>query len=696
MDKAIAENMAFLMGGTPQPSKAAASVPQFSSAGLVLSTQDEILRELEQRVRTMTQQLESIGLDVQMATVTYSPEEAGSASASNMPKCLLDCQQVASRIDRLGKQLALLRTDIEDKQKNHFFDQMVAEEIYGKLDDLRAKQQEIQLELRELCTSGLNHATAPTLASQLLELENTRHRLLSDYESAQQELEDVTDAKREIFCKEADQRYAELTSQLREHYRGLLSTLGSRYLNNSETIEANSQRLLSQANASLVDVRQLLAELQGQTNQFVELGEKLTSALKSRVNLGAVTRSTVGQIEVDLQQLRTLQKLLKDVAEFKLESVESIAAVGAQLRKIIAVMTTIWTPTSDPMSRWCDAMAKLQSAKLPVESAQWLTQTIDKLMPQCVDCATTIRKELCRVEEQNLAIDQLRHRLANDILTADQRRSDAETNRFNLNAKYEADHHQLAIQCHRASDARLNKLSTELRECKAQNRVKMDNRREDLQKNMHQLRFFINDALQLTPSKDNGVKFLNQFSVLQGVNDQITAVETELKQLRRAQSRSDRLTRKLTELKDLYARNQDVVEAIRPGSKRGTTSTIGDTSFVFNLTAEIYGVQQLDQDLIEDAATVELRIGNQARAVVVPIGEDNDVPYATLNFPKITTAAPLIINIKAGGELRGHYEMPLEGVAHNRTIDFELPETSQSIAQKGNDLEPIVTFIIKR
>src|SRR5512143_3181254 len=95
LNQAIAANLRQIMGSTQLPAAQPAANPALlmrqlphgftSASALVISTQNEIARELEQRLRSTWEQLEDIGLDVQMATVKF---EAGDKPGA-VPQCLL-------------------------------------------------------------------------------------------------------------------------------------------------------------------------------------------------------------------------------------------------------------------------------------------------------------------------------------------------------------------------------------------------------------------------------------------------------------------------------------------------------------------------------------------------------------------------------------------------------------------------------
>ncbi len=700
MQRAIAENMASLLGSAQlSASVQSVSVPAgYSSAGIVLDTQDEIARELDQRMRNLTQQLEDISMDVQMATINYASESTDS-NAQQIPKCLLDCQQVASRLDRIGSQVELLRNDIEQKYKNQFYDQLVAQEVYSKLDTLAEKKEDLKSKLN-LVLPELKNPAAAAMASQLLELESARFQMISDFNSAQAELLEVTEYQCTHLRHELAQQYKDLATQLRQHYKSKLTALGSRYLTNTDSQTLEQQSILMEASEVLSRLVQLFTELNSQVSQLCDLNEKLGTSMCKTLP-ATLSRSTKIQLDFDNTQLKNLKSCIQDVLNFKLESSDQIPALSSLLQKCNALLTTLWSPQSDPMARWCYSLQKmLSNPKLTPEANNWLKKTTQLLQPQCEGCAGTVLKEMQDVDQINSDCDHLCRKLASCRLAVDQRKSQTETTRYQLNAMYEADRHKLSTECRRCSDLKLNKLERDQQEAKSRNRILLEERLDQLRQNSNALSYRFSDSTSLTPAKDLAVDFLKQFATLQRTNDEYLRVTTEFEQLRKATQRIEQLKEKLVEVRDLYARTQDVVCVVRPkaNSSAGNTTSSSfaiDQPFVFNLTAEIYGIQQVNEESTatgDDAvsANLELKMGTQIRAVTLPINDETaDYPVATLNFQKITKASPLIVTIRSTQKVKGYYEMSLENVELNEWVDYQLPENNSN-QSTGNTLEPVL------
>lgn len=693
LQQAISNNLAQLMGSsqqlpaTAQPSAlniAATTLPQTST--LVLNTQDEIVRELEQRLRKLSEQLEDIRLDVQMATVDYGAAER----PSSMPRCLLDCQQVASRTDRLGKQLDELRRDLDSKHMARFYDQLVSSELYGKLDSLRQRQQEVIGNLEEL-TPHLNLNPAMPIVSQLFELENCRVQAQSDFNSAQAELEEATTAERETLRSELNQKSAELFSTLRQFHRGQLATLGSRFAVQGASYDDQINALVAKAKQIQANLAPTLNKISSQSQQLATLAEKLKKSITSKFPSASGLKNTLSS---DLAQLNAGASLTKELAAFELDSTSSVQAFGAAIQKLNALMSSLWQPASDPLTRWCEGMKRLQDSKVKLspDNAAWLTETLGLLCPMIQSCNQQVLDAYGQVEENNMQVENLKQEISSCIHGSECQSRETDNQRFKLNAAYEADKHQLAIKARSSADARIHKLEQQQQECKAKNRAMLDSRIEQLKKNISALFYNLSDSTALSNAKELGDQFIREFNQLQATNDQILHSEAELAQLRRAKDKALKLKRMLAELRDSYARTQDVVSVIRPKPLLDTSSN-QEKSFIFNLKVEIDGVQSKDQaDIGPDSAMLELSAGPTKRAVTVPIDEASPDPVATLNFNRVTQAAIFKVKITADGKVLGQYEMPLEIVDEfGEWLEYPIDEESGG-ASSDNKLEPVMRF----
>jgi len=695
LNQAIAANLRQIMGSTQlsaaQPTAANQALlmqqlPQgyTSAAALVLNTQDEIARELEQRLRSTWEQLEDIALDVQMATVKF---EAGDKPGA-VPLCLLDCQQVASRADRLGRQVELLRNDLDRKGMARFYDQLVADELYAKLDSLRGRQEEIATGLQELAGHWAANSTAAPLAAQLLELEGCRVQLQAEYNSAQAELEEATVTEREQLRLEIAEQTAELLAQLREHYRSQLTALGARFATDDTTSELASAQVLAAAKEAHVKLQPVLYQLRDQCQQLIALADKLTGSLMQRL---PSAKRMQEQLKADKAQLQLIVDSATEISEFDIETETTVTALDFSVRKLAAVMATLWPPGSDPMTRWCSGLRALEGVKASPAAREWLGQTLALLCPLCKGCSDKVLAEYGRLEAENAQLGRLCRQLRSCEAGSAGRQRETETQRFRLNAKYEADKHQLSGEARRKSDSRLARLNQQQAECRNKNRGMLDARLEQLKQNFSALRYHLTDATSLTEAKELGQRFISDFSQLQSVDDEILATESELAQLRRAKQKAERLRRTLGELQDLYARTQDIVSAVRPTALLSAAAKEQPEGYVFTLQVEVLGVQPVDEDVSASAATLELRVGRQSRAVTVPIGEDLSEPVATLSFKGVTQAATLSVDIKTDRQPAGSYELSLQEIDTGKWIPFPLAETSQ---QRTKTLEPLLRLYL--
>jgi hypothetical protein len=695
LNQAIAANLRQIMGSTQlsaaQPTAAAnpallmQQLPQgyTSAAALVINTQDEIARELEQRLRSTWEQLEDIALDVQMATVKFEASDKPGA----VPVCLLDCQQVASRADRLGRQVELLRADLDRKGMARFYDQLVADELYAKLDSLRARQEEIATGLQELTGHWTANSTAAPLAAQLLELERCRVQLQAEYNSAQAELEEATGTEREQLRLEISEQTAELLAQLREHYRSQLTALGARFATDDTTSEQASAQVLAAAKQVHAQLQPVLSQLRDQCQQLIALADKLAASLRQRM---PSAKRIQEQLRADKAQLQLIVDSATEISEFDIETESTVTALDMSVRKLVAVMSTLWPPGSDPMTRWCSGLRTLEGNKASPEAREWLAQTPALLCPLCKGCSDKVLAEYGRLEAENAQLDRLCRQLRSCETGVAGRQREAENQRFRLNAKYEADKHQLGGEARRKADSRLARLNQQQAECRNKNRGMLDARLEQLKQNFTALRYHLTDATSLTEAKELAQRFIADFSQLQSVDDEILTVESELAQLRRAKQKAERLRRTLGELQDLYARTQDIVSAVRPTALLAVTKEQPE-GYVFTLQVEVLGVQPVDEDVSASAATLELRVGRQSRAVTVPIGEDFSEPVATLSFKGVTQAATLSVDIKTDRQPAGSYELSLQEIDTGKWIPFPLAETSQ---QRTKTLEPLLRLYL--
>jgi len=584
----------------------------------------------------------------------------------------------------LGKQLDELRRDLDSKHMARFYDQLVSDELYGKLDTFQLRRQELIENLEEL-TPRLNLNPALPIISQLFELENCRVQAQADFNTAQAELEEATSAERETLRSDLSQKSAELFSSLRQFHRGQLAKLGSRFAVQGSSYDVQMRDLIAKAKQIQSGLVSTFSKIASQNQQMAALASKLKSSIASKFPSASSLKNTLSS---DLSQLTASTSLAKELTEFEIDNINSVQAFAAAVQKLNATLSSLWQPTTDPLSRWCEGMQKLQDskAKLSASNANWLADTLKLVCPMIQGCNEQVLSTYTELEKNNMQLENLKREMVSCMHGSECQNRETENQRFKLNAVYEADKHQLAVKARSTADARIHKLEQQQQECKAKNRAMLDARMEQLKRNISALFYNLSDSTALTNAKEMGDRFIREFNQLQETNNQILNCESELSQLRRAKDKVLKLKRMLAELRDSYARTQDVVSAIRPKPLLDTANQ--EKTFIFNLRAEIDGVQSVDNaDVTADSATLELIVGPQKRAVTVPIDESTSEPVATLNFNRVTQAATFKVNIVADGKNMGQYEVPLENVDEFGEW-LEYPVDSA----EDNKLEPIIRF----